>query len=191
MKRTETHRQVLTSKINRGPHRRFGTTLMEVVIMISIASVLLGLCVTMMASLLRAQRRVNESTRETMVLSRIRRQLQKDVHAATSVTTDPDGQLILQFPDGPSVVLSTSEHVLHRKQTLSADRISQEAFRLGIGSTTSLELLDGGKRLRFVVLRPTTTPPAVTAGANPVNAKQHRIELESMIGHDYRFSTNN
>jgi hypothetical protein len=191
MKRTGTHRQVLTSRINRGPHRRFGTTLMEVVIMISIASVLLGLCVTMMASLLRAQRRVNESTRETMVLSRIRRQLQKDVHAATSVTTDPDGQLILQFPGEPPVVLSASEHVLNRKQTLSADRVSREAFRLRIGSTTSLELLDDGKRLRFVVLRPTTTPPAVAEGANPINVKQHRIELESMIGHDYRFSTNN
>jgi len=175
----------------REPHRRFGTSLMEVVIVISVASILLGLCVTIMASLMRAQRRVNDSTRETLVLSRIRRQLHKDVHSATSVKTDADGRLVLEIPDQPSVVLSTNKHVLNRTQTTIDDNVAREAFRLAVGSTTKLELLDNGQRLRFVVLKPANQPQAVADGNNQINPKHHRIELESVVGKDHRFSNSN
>lgn len=168
---------------------RLGSSLIEVVIVISIAAVLLGMSATMIALLMRAQGRVTDSVRETLVLSRIRRQLQQDAHSATSATVDADGKITLQLPDNQTVIFSAADHVLNRKQTFG-DQTGYEAFRLTVGSTATIKLLDENELevIRFTANRPTMMPRTTAEGPNKITSSIHHLELDAVVGHNHRFT---
>lgn len=190
----------ISSNELRFSRNRKGTSLIEVVIVISIASVLLSMSVTMIASLMRAQGRVTDSVRQTLVLSRIRRQLQQDVHAATSVTTNTEGKVVLTLPDNQAVVFSALDHVLNRKQTTGADPngtgnegTGNEAYRLAIGSTVQIKVIDLNdyKLVRFITERPIGNRPTTAEGPNVIIHRTQTVELEAVVGRDNRFTGSN
>lgn len=162
--------------------------LLEIIIVVTISGVMLVICATTITTLLQAQRRVSSSVQQSQVISRIRRQLRSDVHEAVSASADADGNISLTMPDKITIVYSNSEHVLKRTQQYQPDKTGQEAFRLAVGSTVSLKLLDDSKVLRCKIIRPGAPAPQTSPGNNPVLSKHRQLELDTVVSRNHRFS---
>ena len=85
--------------------RRFprGYSLVEMVLVIGGLSIILGLCGSLLHTLLRLDRSGRESINDSTTLGRLARQFRRDVRSSHAAKPGDPGSLELTRPDGPSV----------------------------------------------------------------------------------------
>ena len=167
------------------PHRR-GTSLMETLVVITVMTLLSGIAVTMICSLMRADDRGAEALSSSMTFSRLARDFRRDVRAAigAEVTRDADnepGRLSLGLPGGRLVVYRTDEKQLVRSSQAGPKDKHTEIFRLPKGETR-FEFRRDGAMLGLLHRR----QRAGTAGNTPP-APAQEIQIWAAVGRDHRF----
>jgi prepilin-type N-terminal cleavage/methylation domain-containing protein len=113
------------------PALRRGVSLIELLVVISIASVIIGLCVTTIHLLLRSERDQSRDVRTAAIVSRLAEVYREDVHATSQseIVVDAEhAQLILTDPPGREIVYTADEHLLRRVERLGGALVHRDVF---------------------------------------------------------------
>ena len=119
------------SEIRNPRSLRRGVSLVELLIVISIATVVVGMCVTTIHLLLRTQRDESRGVRTTVTLSRLAETFRDDVHATSQseIGDDETGRrLLLEDEAGRRIVYRADEHQLRRIETLRGAEVHRDTF---------------------------------------------------------------
>jgi hypothetical protein len=93
--------------------------MIEVILVISSVSMVLGLCAGLLHVLLRLDRAGRAAAVEAATVGRLSRQFRRDVHAAVAARAEAEGgvaALNLDLPEGRSVVYRSRTHALERTE---------------------------------------------------------------------------
>lgn len=175
--------------------RRTGTTLIETVVMMSISMVMLGLAVTMIHLLLRAERFTTQAVWHNTTLARVSRMLRDDVHAALTADVQPPADdlptaLTLKLSGDRVVSYQIEEHQLTRTETVNNAATRRDDFYLPTGSELSFQLVDGTPSIvRLSIQRPPVTGRAAAkhSGMLGESPLQRVYVIEAQLGRIRRF----
>ena len=178
---------------------RSGTTLIETVVMIGVSMVMLGLAVTMIHLLLRAERFTTQAVWHNTTLSRVSRTLRDDVHAALTAEVqrpadDRPAVLTLELTGDRIVSYQIEEHQLTRTETTGDAATRRDAFYLPPGSTLSFQRVDGPPAIVRLSIRRAPVSTQATAEHSGVSGESplRRVFLiETIVGRAHRFEETN
>jgi hypothetical protein len=182
------------------PNRsRSGTSLVETVVMIGVSMIMLGLAVTMIHLLLRAERFTTQAVWHNTTLARVSRLLRDDVHAALTADVQPPADdrpaaLTLQLTDDRIVSYQIEEHQLTRTETAGDATTRRDAFYLPPGSTLSFQRVDGPPAIVRLSIRraPVSTRAAAEHSAVSGESPMRRVfVIEAIVGRIHRFEETN
>jgi hypothetical protein len=179
--------------------RRGATSLIEVVVMMSVGMVMLGIAMTTIHLLLRAERHTTQAVWHNTAITRLSRVLRDDVHAVREAmveTADDDGPatLILTADDDRRIVYTIEEHELKRVESVGKAVEGRNSFFLPVGSSLQFEQVAGPPSVvRLVIER------AAIAGGSAKQTKtstgeptaRRTLTIESIVGRDHRFERAN
>lgn len=126
-------------------HRRSGTSLMEMLVVMAVLSIVMSLAVTMIARIVRVEKAGLRELTSAMAADRLGRQFRSDVHSARKAlvgdaTKTKPAELELSFVDGTTVTWSRVIDGLRRRERTEQTGSSRvETYRVT------------GGRVRFVV----------------------------------------
>lgn len=174
---------------------RVGVSLVEIVIVMGIASVMLGLGIYTVHLLLKAERHVKAAVWHGDSLSRLSYQFRRDAHAATSVQIGgqdkkDDDSVELDLPAERTVRYSADAGRVVRVAQAAGETRHQDVFPLPKGSAIRFETADDGPQLSLVINR--VLVPGVTTD-DQANADKSATEprrttrIEAVVGRDHRF----
>jgi len=160
--------------------RRRGLTLIELVMTIGIGSVVFGLTVTLLASILRTERTARQHLAETQTIGRLAHQFRRDAHAAASAELAPAANsgpatLRLAMQDGSQVDYQWAEGGLRRTWSPANRSPSREVFVLPSAAAASFEL-DHAPSAQFAILRLESRP------SDPHGRAGRKLRIEAKIG---------
>jgi type II secretory pathway pseudopilin PulG len=115
-------------------NHRHGTSLIEMLIVISVWSVVIGVLAVLLGQLLRAGNVARAAVEQQVALARLQRQFASDVREATSdQMPEEEGKeaVRLLFDENHSVSYVLGERDLRRLERRGGEVVSREAFRLG------------------------------------------------------------
>jgi prepilin-type N-terminal cleavage/methylation domain-containing protein len=155
---------------------RPGVTLIEVVMTISIGAVVLGVTVTLFASILRGDRTARQHLTQTQTIGRLTRQFRQDARAADSVEliASPNATATgLRFAsaDGLQVDYEWVEDSVRRTRSATGKPAAHELF--GLRSTRAAFRVDTSDDRSFAIL-PLQPAPLDSGGSS--------LELEARVG---------
>ncbi|MEN6448912.1 MAG: type II secretion system protein [Thermoguttaceae bacterium] len=154
-------------------NRKRGFSLVEMIVVLTVASVLMGIAVTLLCALIRAQGTSREVVEQTVSINRLAERFRRDVHAAQEFTKETDGAHI------GSVEYLVKGSTVNRSVWTGKNRTEQDAFHLGDGYTARLETVATDAR-RLVRL---TVVPQETATMG-----RRSLQIEAALGFDGRFA---
>jgi len=143
---------------------RVGTTLLELLLILTITSAVMGLVGMLLQQMLRADRALRSTANTVSHVARLESLFRHDAwSAATSelVPGEHSSKLLLDSPEGPRVEYEARGNLLHRK-VFRHDRLAlQDLFAFPHGSTVVLERVPPGQvTVRIQVGRtPADQPP--------------------------------
>jgi len=176
--------------------RRGGVSLIEVVTVMAMSSVILGLSVTAIHLLLRAQRGAFRNVAQSQMLIQVSQLLRDDVHAATDAKIGPaggdvvGGRLLLELPGGKTITYAASprqiERVVHQSETVE----HRDAFRLPDEAIVLFERSDAPASIRAIIRKPTLSDEVVaTTRSNNSELQPTRVtRIEATLARDHRFA---
>ena len=177
------------------PCRR-GTSLMEMVVVIAIASVMLGLAVTTIHMLLRAEWHSTETVWYGTSLARFSRTFRQDVHAATSADIpkpppDAKSRLDLTLPKQRTVTFQIDGSSITRVEVEAEKVRHRDVYHFPPKSTIRFERTQEPALVHVVINRPST--PEVLAGREDDGGKAYRpagrvLRIEAAVARDHRFA---
>jgi hypothetical protein len=142
---------------------RRGITLIEVLVLITGAAVMLGLCAVTIQLLLRLHADSQAKVSSSLVLDRLARQLRDDAHASEIVRLDTAdakakdnrSSLTLSTSASESIRYVAGEHVVARHEIKNGNRLRHESYSLERDQTARFELFDesGHRMVRLLVTR--------------------------------------
>ncbi len=149
-------------------HRR-GFSLVETLVVMSIGTVVLGIAVSMLHVLMRAERSGRDHAAQTGILARLAEQFREDVHAAVGQTPGPlkDGWKFA-LPNDRTVVYRTLPGELRREESVAGKPLRQESYVLPDGCTAAIA---ANKAM----------PPLIELAVGP------KIRIAAVLGRDHRF----
>ncbi|MGH7202423.1 MAG: pilus assembly FimT family protein, partial [Planctomycetaceae bacterium] len=139
---------------------RRGASLVEMVIVMGVASVMLTVGVGTIHLLLDADRSSSAAVASQMALSRCSERLRSDVHAAiaasvTAAENDAPAALTLTLPDDRTVRYEIDGHALKRTVSVGEATRGRDTFRFPPGSTLEFVFEEEANIVRLAVRRPT------------------------------------
>jgi prepilin-type N-terminal cleavage/methylation domain-containing protein len=176
----------------RRPRSRRGVSLIELLIVISIGSVIVGTCVTTMHLLLRVERDQERALRQSVILSRVRKLFSDDVHSGTTaalgdVATD-GARLTLEGLDGRRVIYSAEEHTLTREEISNDQPAHADQFHFSPGTVLSFTRDESFVRLEISI------PAGVPDGRSSHDAARSQgrppmrlLTIEAFLDRDRRY----
>jgi prepilin-type N-terminal cleavage/methylation domain-containing protein len=172
-------------------HTRRAVTLVEIMVVLSVASVVMGVAITMLHLLLRSERDHARAIRTTITLSRLTETFRADSHASetpTRVVSDAGAEgLILAGASGREVAYSAKEHVIQRVESASGVEEHRDLFHFPPGSKIRFELEESPPIARVVIdvasPRPESNPEQSSRGA-----RRRTFSIEAVVGRDQRFA---
>lgn len=174
---------------------RRGVSLIELLIVISIGTVIIGLCVTAMHVLLRVERDQARSLRSAMVLSRVRQLFADDVHrGATAKIETGDGdkrQLEVAIEGAGRVVYSAGEHVLQREEFEGEQLKHRDEFHFPPGAAFYFEQEQEPSIVRLNIEIAAAVPDEFldrTRGKPGKGPPPRTVSIEARLSRDRRFS---
>ncbi len=177
------------------PTRR-GTSLLEMVVVMGIATVMLGLAVTMIHLMLQAERSSTKTLWYGTSLARFSRTLRQDVHAATSadIPSPPPGgvaRLELTLPKQRTVSFQIDRGAVTRTQSEAGEVRHRDVFYFPRDSAIRFERTREPDLVRVVINRPpkpvTRTDPAEGRSTAPRSGSRV-LHIEAALARDYRFA---
>lgn len=145
-------------------NRRRGTSLIEMLIVITIWSVVIGVLAVLLGQLLRAGNVARTAVEQQDAFARLQRQFVSDVRQATSQQMpEEEGKEVIRlaFDDGNSVSYVLGERDLRRLERRGGEVTSREAFRLGETVQVSVDRVALGMSvLQMKVTRADSDPAA-------------------------------
>ena len=161
-------------------NRRRGYSLVEMVVVIATASVLLGLTVTLLYTLLRVERDGRDQIRHYTTLGRLAAQFRRDAHAATAASAIDNRQWKFTLSDNRAVTYRMEPGRLIRLEQAGEASPNRESFALPPGMTAAVEI-DTDAEPTFVGLVMVPTPEGSE------RRRGRPIRIDAVLGRDHRF----
>jgi hypothetical protein len=173
----------------RARHFRRGITIIELILIMSALTMVLGLCAGLIHAVLRLDRTGRSYVVETTTIGRLSRQFRGDVHAATRARPIGDGGA---FAPGLELALPGDRTILYQSRDRSLVRTQQHGEIL---ERREIYTLPYCPVPRFAV----ETPPGQTwaslrlprntrPDAGP-NSLYHELAIDALVGRDQRFTS--
>ncbi len=177
-----------------GSHPRRGVSLVEMLVVITIAAVMVGLAATTMHLLLGAEHEATRSLRFSASVARLARSFRDDLHAARDV------ELPLPEPGKPAMLVATADggrriryeldaHRATRVETDGADETQREMFYFPPRSQLHFEPAGTRGLIRLTIEMPSGGPrtgqPSVASSGDPVR----RLAIEAAPSRWRRYAT--
>lgn len=138
----------MTANALRRPRRR-GASLIELMVIMSSLSVVLGLCAVLLHGLLKLDRSGRAAVDDTTTLARLARRFRQDVRAAEKARPETPTKLVLTGDDGGSVTYHLVGARLLREDRRGETLRAREGYNLGRLGPLSFDAADGLVRLRL------------------------------------------
>jgi len=164
-------------------NRRRGISLIEMIAVMGVGAVMMGVAVTLLYGLLRAEGSGREHVRQSSVLGRLADQFRRDVHAAKAVAVAADGEgRQFELAPGRTVIYRFQPGTLTRtEQVVDAAPERRESYALPPGTTATIQI-------------PANTQPAIVslmimpvaeASGQPAGRS---IQIDAVLARDHRFA---
>jgi hypothetical protein len=157
-------------------------TLVELLLAMTIMSVLLGLVAVFLRGMFEAEANARRQIAISDSLARLSRTLREDAHAA--LTADSAGA-VLELRLAPEKVVRYAHHgdEVLREETIDGQFHRRDAYRVPRSCQVAFDLL-GDARMTLVTL--TLAPSATRAGGRRAGAAQ-ATRIEAVLARDHRF----
>jgi type II secretory pathway pseudopilin PulG len=171
--------------------------LTEIVVVISLVSVLLSTATAMLVRLMRqVELSVNAASQQATV-SRLADRFRRDVHAAAGIVQLPEDEngewgraIRCQFADGRTVLYEVNDHRLSRTETMVQDRSGREIFLLPEGSQIELRVTsEPAGRIAELRLDATLIGEPSPPAARELISRR-RLSIQAVAGRDLRWAAN-
>jgi prepilin-type N-terminal cleavage/methylation domain-containing protein len=174
--------------MSRTPSSRRGFTIVELMLVVSAVSLVLGLCAGLLHVLLRLDRIGRSHLAETATVGRLARQFRNDVHAATGakrldVGDGPASKLELNLPGGRIILYEGREHALIRTQHQRDENDRRETYALPSCQGPWFFVQDADQKA-WVSLR---LPRGAGPDSDPKRLR-HDLQIDALAGRDHRLS---
>jgi len=169
-------------------NRRRGYSLIEILVVITVGSVMLGVAVAMLHTLMQVQEDSREWLRYHTTLGRLGRQFRCDVHAAVGFQPpeakpggDPPTPWQLDFKPDRVVRYRVDQRGLIRTEQTGGNLLRREAFWLPDDRAVSIRLQ--------AETRPPIVSLSITSGAGgPGGRRWKPVRIDAVLGRDHRFT---
>ncbi len=173
---------------------RAGVSLIEIVIAMTVASVILSGGIGVIHMLLDIDRSSRHALELTTTVSRLSFVFRRDVHAAKQVqasANDDDGptRLRLQQPNGQSVTYEVHANRLVRTQRDDTERGHQDEFIFPSGFQIGLDARQTPVRVSVSVRHAGHDTSAGPMRSESPKRSPRSVRIEATLGRDYRFAS--
>lgn len=171
-----------------------GISLVEVVVAMAIATLLMGLSMTTLQTVMRAERETSEATWLDASFQRFSRLFRADIHAAETLKLEPatDAKtLIIQKPGQEQVTYRIEQFRIYRIVSRAGKTVHQDTFYFQEGSQAHFIRQQRLNQAGIVIrepepsLMPEMKNEQTTGSQEPLT---HEFSIRSTIGHDYRLA---
>lgn len=170
--------------IHRTPHRRAGISLVEMLVVITVAAVMVGLAVTTIHLLLRAEREATSAARYATSVARLAHVFRDDLHFAREV------ELPAVEPGKPAVLIASADagrhiryeldaHLATRIETDGPDDTHRDVFYFPPDSQLWFEREGEGGVLRLAIEIPRSGSGVQAKPAAPSGRPMQRLTIEA------------
>lgn len=177
--------------------RRRGVSLIELIIVISVATLIIGVALGLMQWLLRSERDVRKTVWYGRSVSRLAQVFRNDAHRASHVeiaaAAETSNSMQFSLGNSHTVTYEIEEHTIRRVDRDGETELHRETFHFPPGSAIRFEKDQGPAMARVVIDRATgqlnvDTNEDANAGARTEPAGR-TVRIEAGLGKDRRFST--
>lgn len=194
-----THRQIRPARLLNGRrlaqgHR--GVSLVELIIVISIAAIIIGVALALMQWLLRSERDVRKGVWYGRSVSRLAQVFRHDAHQARDAEIAAEGADIsntmrFQFDGSHTVTYQIEEHTISRVDRDGEKELHRETFHFPPGSAIRFEKENGPPMARVVVDRATgqlnvDSTEIEKPGRKRTDSPNRVVRIDAAIGKDRR-----
>ena len=163
-----------------------GVSLIELMVVMTVATVVMGVAVGMLYTLMRIEGTTREHLRLRTARGRLGQQFRRDVHAAISFTT-PDGEAGGKASGGWELQLAADRVVRYRVEKDKLVRTeaggggeARESFALGSDATVTIRIEDDSK--------PTIVSLLIARGDEAVEpSAAAAVRVDAVLARDHRF----
>jgi prepilin-type N-terminal cleavage/methylation domain-containing protein len=155
------------------PLRR-GKSLIELLVVISIMSVVLGLCATSLATLFRLRHQLSRDRQQAAALARLATRLRQDAHSATDFSLD--SACLLTLPAGEAVHYTYAPPHILREHRRGVQLLHRDRFTLPTSATAAFEQEAGSPH---PLLRLTIRPAEVSTRRTEI---PRAVTIEAAVG---------
>jgi prepilin-type N-terminal cleavage/methylation domain-containing protein len=178
-------------KTKLGHAQRRGVSLVELLIVISVATVIVGICVTTIHVLLRSERDQSRAVRTAVTLSRLTEVFRDDVHATSNAEIvsheAQPSRLTLSDADGRQIGYSADGHLLQRVETARGAEIHRDTFHFPSGSTMRFERDESPRLVRMIIDVAAALPHEMPEGRTR-SAPPRTLLIEALPDRDHRYA---
>jgi len=155
-------------------------TLIEMIVAISVSAALMGIAISLLLVLFRAEQNGRTHIGQAETLQRLADQFRRDVHAAAHVTVDGKDPQRWQFdlPGDRIVRYTTDAGGISREEQMLSENVRMEPYLLPKDSTVAIEV-DWA-----------ASPPVVSLMIKPSDASLRpgrEFRIDAVLGRDFRF----
>lgn len=175
-----------------------GVSLVEVVVAMGIATILMGISMTTMHTVLRAERETSKAAWLGSSFQRFSHLIRSDIHAATSLkflegSTLNSPELTIRKPGEEVVKYRIKGNRIFRVVTRNDQQIHQDGFYLPEGSHAHFFQRKRLNQAGISIDEPLQVNNAPQRGGTATNNINHKtlikeLSIISTIGHDYRLA---
>jgi type II secretory pathway pseudopilin PulG len=161
--------------------RAGGMTLVEIIVVLTVGTVLLGIAVGLLDALMQMEGAARQRARTTAMLAELCRQFRDDAHAASGAVpgSDPGGSLVLRMPSGQTIVYRIESGKITRGEEGPAASGREDEFPLvQHAAKATLDVRagpQGGAGVTVLVI-PLSNPAAAPLRVEAVVSRAHRFE---------------
>lgn len=130
-----------------------GFTLIEVMVSISVSSVLMVLSMGIVHRVLNLESNSRDQARVSRSLQRLSHDFRNDVHQAVDARQDQESLLILSLADESQITYRVLNEYVLREQVLDESTTQREYYNLPVDAAVSFTELDSPSRLEISVSR--------------------------------------
>jgi prepilin-type N-terminal cleavage/methylation domain-containing protein len=130
--------------------RRQGFTLIEMLLTMSVGSLLMVLAMTLLQQAMTLSSQTRSQCDADRVIHRLCEQFRRDAHSASAVSTD-DQLVVTLVGDSKNIVYRFLNSTVTR--STSGESIENEQYDLGKSANVTIEMLEQPEQIRLTVLR--------------------------------------